>query len=270
MQKKYDVAIVILNYLNYKDTIECVESIKNMNYGEGRIIIVDNGSSNESYSELQKHCGMDRHVVLLKSKENVGFARGNNIGISFARKNNADFVLVVNNDTIFTDPNYISALVKSYKAGIGVIGSKIILKSGKEQDRIKGYIGLKDSFYNAVNGWTYLRGSSFDFPTRRGSYVDILHGSALLFTPDFFRYYKGFYPKTFLYGEEEILYLMCACKNLRQRYVDEVSIYHKEDMSSLMSFNNSSDVMMKYASMSAKYIFYWALRFSLYKKEARK
>ena len=48
------IGIVILNYLNYLDTIECVDSIRQMDYKIAGIVIVDNGSYNESYSILGK------------------------------------------------------------------------------------------------------------------------------------------------------------------------------------------------------------------------
>lgn len=259
VQVNYKVAIVILNYLNYQDTIECIESIFQMQYEICGIVVVDNGSENDSYKILKERFKSNVHVI--KTPKNIGFARGNNYGIAFARnKLHAQFVLCVNNDTIFTDSEYIHKLVSKYESGVGVIGSKIILRNGKEQAPIKDYLEIKDTFYAFINAWSYERGSSFDFQVCQGKSTNILHGCALMFTPDFFKYYKGFYKKTFLYGEEPILYLMCKCKGLSQVYVKETRIYHKEDQSSEMSFNNDVGIKGKYSRQSRKYIFYWALK----------
>ena len=54
MQK---LGIVILNYLNYKDTIECVNSILNMGYPVEGIVIVDNHSENDSFKILKTNTG---------------------------------------------------------------------------------------------------------------------------------------------------------------------------------------------------------------------
>ena len=80
------VGIVILNYLNYKDTIECVESIFNMKYDIAGIVIVDNHSENESYNVLKKLYKNRLNVSVIQSNRNYGFAKGNNIGIKVVRQ----------------------------------------------------------------------------------------------------------------------------------------------------------------------------------------
>lgn len=97
--------------------------------------------------------------------------------------------------------------------------------------------------------------------------VQILHGCCRLFTPLFFKYYDGFYPKTFLYAEEQVLYLMCKYVNIDQTYVPECEIYHKEDRSSEMSFHNDKRIDIKYNLQSYKYVIYWAIKNSFRKKK---
>ena len=65
------LAIVVLNYLNYKDTIECVDSILEMQYSICGIVIVENGSHNESWRMLKKIYGnVNRRVIFqVKSKK---------------------------------------------------------------------------------------------------------------------------------------------------------------------------------------------------------
>ncbi len=266
VQKDNNVAIVVLNYLNYQDTIECVDSILHNKYTISGIVVVDNGSTNESYQYLYRQYSSNNLVQVIKCKTNLGFAKGNNVGIKYARKHlNAQFVLVVNNDTVFTDNEYLKKLMYHYEDGVGMLGSKIILGNGTEQAPIEECLGLKDTFFAFVNAWTYDRGSSFDFPVNQDVRTQILHGCALLFTPDFFKHYRGFYKRTFLYREEPILFLMCRCRGLQQVYVSETSIYHKEDQSSEMSFQNDASVIGKYSRQSLKYVFWWSLRYTLNK-----
>lgn len=262
----YNLSIVILNYLNYMDTIECVNSILEMNYLINGVVIVDNGSYNDSFKKIKEQFSENKRIHTIKSNENLGFAKGNNIGIKYARKKlKSEFVLVVNNDTVFQDKDYLKNLLQHYKKGVGVIGSKIILKNNKEQPRMRAYLDFKDCVFRWINKLSLHYGSCFDFPVNKGKSVEILHGCALLFTQDFFKKYTGFYPRTFLYEEEHILYFMCKQKNLKQVYVPNTWIYHKEDQSSLLSFQNDNRVMNKYMLQSSKYVIWWKIRYEIKK-----
>lgn len=256
----YNVAIVILNYLNYEDTVECVNSILEMQYDISGIVVVDNASDNGSYGFIKKAFKQNKEIHVIKSHKNLGYARGNNLGITYARqKLCAEFVLVVNNDIVFTDREYILKMMGEYKKGVGVIGSKIVLNGSDIQPQMMGFLGLRDCLCRYVNRISETCGSCFDFPVNQGKSVQILHGCALLFTKDFFDKYKGFYPGTFLYMEEHILYLMCELKHLRQAYCQDTEIYHKEDQSSMLSFGNDISVKKFYFSKSEKHVLMWRL-----------
>lgn len=260
------VAIVILNYLNYEDTIECVESILSMQYSICGIVIVDNGSNNNSYQILKAKYNKKNKIKVISSGANLGYAKGNNIGIAYARKYlHADFVLVANNDTIFIDKFYIEGLLKEYQPGVGVLGGRHLLKGNIVEARRISYRGFKTSIPGYINRLSRQHGSCFDFTVAKGEPIMILQGCSLLFTPDFFKKYRGFYKRTFLYNEEVILYYMCMCKNMRQVYVPDVCIFHKQDMSSLMSFQNDPQIFNKYSLQSEKYAIWWELRYYVYK-----
>lgn len=254
------VAIVILNYLNYQDTIECLDSIKILSYPLCGVVIVDNGSANDSCVKIHNRIKQMREVYLIRTKKNMGYARGNNIGINYARKKlGAEFVLVINNDTLLIQPDYIERLLVSYKKNVAVIGSKILLKGGIQLPCYGNY-GIRDCVFQYLNMISTYHGACFNFEIGEDKKDYILHGSALLFTPYFFKFYAGFYPQTFLYGEEYILYFMCKCKGMRQKYVSSAKIFHKEDQSSGQSFGNKQDIIQSYTRQSWKYVIWWSLR----------
>lgn len=266
-KQKFRVSIVVLNYLNYKDTIECVDSALNQNYLIQKIIIVDNGSDNQSVEEIKKYYINNKKIKFICLTKNLGFAKGNNIGIQYAReREGADFVLVVNNDTKFVDVNYVRILIENYDPKTGVIGSAIQLLDGSIQNEHKGWFDLRQCLLYYLNLFSAKRGSSFDFQIGKRNGPKILQGSSLLFTPSFFQYYKGFYPRTFLYHEEEILYLMCVYKKLRQKYVSSTAILHKEDRSSRLSYNNDMHVKTLYQYQSYKYVLLWIIKCKLTRK----
>ncbi len=264
--KEKKLAIVILNYLNYTDTIECIESVLDMNYNIEGIVVVDNASTNESYTVLKRKYKHNEMVHILKAGKNYGFAKGNNIGIRYARTRlGADYVFVTNNDTVFIEQDYFDKLYQYTAENIAVMGSRIKLRDGKYQ----GLSSVNISYGNLL--LQFLIDSFLSFGCsgllveilekwKKKPDVQILHGCALLFTPIFFEHYEGFYPNTFLYHEEEILYLMCQKYGLKQRFVKDALIFHKEDCSSEMSFNNNSKVLRKYSRNSLLHVFFVKLQ----------
>lgn len=117
------IAIVILNWNGKKDTIECLNSLKKITYSNYEIILVDNGSADGSVEMLEKEYP---EINLIKNKENLGFTGGNNVGIKKALEHNADYVLLLNNDTI-VEQDFLEKMVDvaEQDASIGIIGPKI-------------------------------------------------------------------------------------------------------------------------------------------------
>jgi GT2 family glycosyltransferase len=255
-------AIVILNYLNYLDTIECIDSIIENEYDICGIVVVDNHSNNHSCKILQDKYKDRKEIHIIQTKCNLGFAKGNNYGIRYARERlKAEYVLVVNNDTIFIDNNYITKM-ECHEENIGVIGSRILLRKNKIQNMVKTNLHFPFLIIRYLSFWCdyrkyetlqYLLHEMFINNMKQ---EQILHGCALMFTPKFFEYYSGFYPKTFLYCEEEILTIMLKKVGLKQGFVKETMLYHKEDKSSEMSFQNKEQVKLKYLLKSYKHIIF--------------
>ncbi len=261
------ICIIILNYLNYKDTVECVESIFEMAYKITGIVIVDNNSENESYAILKEKYRNQNRIKVLHAKKNYGFAKGNNIGIAYARKYfHSDYIFVVNNDVIFKQKEFFELLLAAHKPGVGVIGPEIHLKGNYVQPRYKHYVTFWENLLLFLRTIACIKESdtwkkilyAYDLDDKIKK--EVLHGCALMFTPDFFEEYNGFYSRTFLYNEEGILYLMCKQKNLEQMYVKEAFLFHKEDQSSEMSFQNNNIIKNKYSLQSHKYLLWWIVK----------
>lgn len=101
------VFIIVLNWNGYKDTIQCIESLQKITYANYKILLVDNGSTDGSQQILKDKFP---HLPLIENTKNLGFATGNNIGINLALEENADYVLLLNNDTI-VDEDFLGELV---------------------------------------------------------------------------------------------------------------------------------------------------------------
>ena len=167
------IAIVILNYNGWEDTIECLESLEttlNSYKYVVSLIVVDNDSKNESVDKLTDFmsrsygndfcCTTDDYeassykCVLYQSKSNLGFSAGNNIGIRISQQRKCDYVMLLNNDTIVDDgflPPLVSMLEKD--STIGMVGPKIYDYYHKDEYTLGGYYsrykGSGYSYYNS-------------------------------------------------------------------------------------------------------------------------
>ena len=99
MAKSPSVWIVVLNWNGLTDTLACVHSLRALRYPTRRIVVVDNGSTDGSVEALRTEAS-DRGIDLLECDRNLGYAGGNNVGIRHALDQGADFILVLNNDTV--------------------------------------------------------------------------------------------------------------------------------------------------------------------------
>jgi len=117
------VAIIVLNWNNYADTKECLKSLENVTYPDYEIAIVDNGSTDGSVTRLEVEFPQYKFI---KSEENLGFAGGNNVGIKYALERAANYVLLLNNDTIVS-PDFLTEMVKIAEEDetVGLVGGKI-------------------------------------------------------------------------------------------------------------------------------------------------
>ena len=123
------VTIILLNWNGKEDTIECLESLKHITYPNYEILLVDNGSTDGSVECFrERYPGME----IIENGENLGFAEGNNVGIRRAMDEGADYVLLLNNDTV-VDPEFLGELVKVGESDpkIGIVGPKICYYNNK-------------------------------------------------------------------------------------------------------------------------------------------
>ena len=135
------VYFILVNYNGYKDTIVCIESLLKINYTNYKIIIVDNYSIDNSLEKLQQI--KSEKIKLINLDENLGFSGGNNIGINLAMENHADFIVLLNNDTIVTK-DFLKPLIEGCgNNGNTITTSKIMY--AKEKNKI-WYGGGNTSF----------------------------------------------------------------------------------------------------------------------------
>lgn len=121
--------IIILNWNNASDTIDCLDSLSKINYQDKEIILVDNASTDGSLERIKSWCqsrsGLNK-IHFMALSENRGFAGGNNVGIKLAMELKAEYVLLLNNDTL-VPVDFLNQLMETIKhdSTIGVLGCRI-------------------------------------------------------------------------------------------------------------------------------------------------
>jgi GT2 family glycosyltransferase len=116
LENRYLVFVVILNWNRPADTIDCVNSLEAQREVSLKVYIIDNGSTDDSITILKKAFPW-LHVVELKN--NLGYAGGMNIGIRTVLDAGANYILLLNNDTI-ADPYMVKNLLSELGPGIGI------------------------------------------------------------------------------------------------------------------------------------------------------
>jgi len=214
------VAVVILNWNGRDDTIECLQSIRGINYPRLMAIVVDNDSSDGSVDAIRSRFP---DFPVLETGANLGYAGGNNVGIRHALEQGADYVMILNNDTTVA-PNMISVMVEASRLDTkaGILGPKIYYYA--EPTRIWS-VGAQ------LNG----NGTSLElispgdaaFLTDEPTVVDAIIGCCMLIRRDVFEKF-GFMTEDYFLCWEEFDY----CSRIAEGgyhclYVPEGEMWHK-------------------------------------------
>lgn len=278
------LGIVILNYLNWWDTVELIETIKKQTFKNYYVVIVDNHSQNDSVKKLEELYLGEGKIHLLEASNNEGFARGNNIGIQYALNElNTQDVFLLNNDTLLLDINYLKNLADiEYSKNVGAIGTKILDGNNRNQNPVYGTHSSREACLGLLRSnflyklfrplLKYLKCLFFLFKksisekkikTGTNSKIErgpfILHGSAILLTKNYLEQYPGLYPETFMFFEENILDFLLKKKSLHAEYYNQISIKHKEDQSSNLAFDDIT--ARKQKMLVTSWLEYLKLRF---------
>lgn len=125
------VLFVILNFNGWQETLTCVDAVLGQSYGNFHILLIDNGSADESLEKLKS---FDNHkkITFIKNPENLGFSGGVNIGINYAIKNHYEYTALLNNDAIVTK-DWLKILVDTLETKKTSVATGLLLSSDGEK-----------------------------------------------------------------------------------------------------------------------------------------
>lgn len=206
-------SIIIVNW-NAKAYLKgCFESILSQSFTDYEIILVDNASSDDSVDFVKDNFPQ---VQIIKNKENVGFAEGNNIGI----KNSKGEIIVLFNPDAVADKNWLSILVDTLQSS-----EKIAAVTGKMY-----YLGDKYGKDAVFCTWSKIdpySAAPYNFHDNEPiSKVDYLSGAAIVIKRDVLEKIGLMDPDYFLYFEETDLCARMIRAGYDLMYIPDALVWH--------------------------------------------
>lgn len=239
-----DVSIIIINYQTPDLVIECIRSIKEKTQGiDYELIVVDNGSKDDSLKKINDAVGADIHLIV--SKQNLGFGKANNLGAKYAQ---GKYIFLLNSDTILMN-NAILELIHYLEnhPDTGIVGGNLYSVDGKENSSYSLSFDDINSIRRAsrriVVGWELcsawlLRKMISPEKMRARAYrknfnhtgkpieVGYIFGTDMMLSRSLFEEVNGFDPEFFMYAEEEELSWRITQKGLKIVSVPDAKIIH--------------------------------------------
>ena len=231
MKEKNKIVFLILHYKIIDETVNCVQSIIS-NYGNENyeVVIVDNGSINGTGEMLKEKYKNNSNIYVIK--------RG------------ANYIIMVNNDIVFTQNNFCKLMIEKYNEfHYAILGPKILLPKGDEfcyNIKVKSikeqhifilllyvrlflaYIGLGKIFEILFKKKNKKRKNRIDINLKRENIP--IYGCCIIFSEDYINRFDGIDDRTFLYCEESLLYLRILENNLKIVYDPQLEILHNHSV----------------------------------------
>jgi len=272
-----EIAIIILNWNNWRDTLECLDSVRQITYTRYQVIIVDNGSTDGSLEKIKAYFtdasrapsgfagskyfeghvspssggskrieaqfeveGSDfasRQITIIRNARNYGYGEGNNVGIRCALQREVDAVVLLNNDTV-VHPEFLTELVKAW-----------------ETQKTAGFFGPKIYYYdmNGRKDVISFAGGELSLLTGRGRAtgkhevdvgqyeaireVDYLEGSCVLVKAHVIDEIGLLDPLFFAYFEDYDWCVRGRNQGYASVYVPHAKIWHKTSASNVDGAN---------------------------------
>lgn len=244
------LSVIIVNY-NVRYFLElCLQSVQDALLDlDSEIIVVDNNSEDDSCKMVLENFP---DVTLIENKENYGFAKANNQGVSKAR---GQYVLILNPDTVIAKDTLIQILkfAKS-RHNFGALGAKLIGGNGRFLSESKRGIPTPLVSLFKLTGFTSRSTGKYyanHLKEDETGVIEILVGAFMLMTRKVYNEVHGFDEKYFMYGEDIDLSYKILNKGYRNYYYADSKIIHYKgectirNAKRLRHFHEAMDIFYK-------------------------
>ena len=188
------VSVILLNWNQWRYTVACLDSLKKQSLRDFEVIIVDNGSEDDSVPKLKKYISRNRSLTiqLFQARKNLGFAAGNNQGIA---KSQGEYIALVNNDsTVNRDYLKEQAGVLDRDESIAIVGAKVYNKYEKKEYLFEEYgTTTLTGMYAGMPGIDRHTRALVESFAISGGAMMFRRKAGLPFDPDYFIYHEDTY-----------------------------------------------------------------------------
>ena len=231
------LSVIILNY-NVRYFLEqCVLSVQNaLETIDGEIIVIDNNSSDDSCEMMEQ---LFPNVKLIRNNENIGFPKGNNIGVTQAQ---GEYICILNPDTVVAEDTFLKVLAFAQKqSDLGILGCKLIDGTGNFLPESKRGIPTPFVAFTKVTGLYKLFPKSRTFGKYYAQYlnenqtgkVEILVGAFMFMNRDLYQELGGFDEDCFMYSDDIDLSYRVLKEGKSNYYFHETSVIHYKGESTI-------------------------------------
>lgn len=221
------VVVVIPNLDGAEELAAAIDSIISQSYSDFELVIVDNGSVDNSRKIIESYCRKDSRIVAIWQDKNYGFTGGVNPGLQLAIKNNSLYVAPFNNDAV-ADKDWLKHLVGFLKhnSEFGIATCKLLHADGKTID------STGDVY--TVWGLPYPRGRNEHAGNQYDKQTIIFgaSGGASMYRVEMIKEIGNFDQDFFAYYEDIDLSFRAQLAGWKVAYVPESIVYHAQGMTS--------------------------------------
>ncbi|HLR24626.1 MAG TPA: glycosyltransferase family 2 protein [Fodinibius sp.] len=228
LSDKPNVYIILVNWNGWKDTVECLQSLQKLDYPNYSIVVVDNGSTDQSVQQIRQRFP---DIHLIENEENLGFAGGNNVGIRNALEREADYIWLLNNDTV-VEKQALTHLVERMEKepDLGICGSRLIYYHRRDTIQVLGG-GRYNKWLATTENFGEHQPVKEPFDRLEiEKELDFIIGASMLVSPKFIDEIGLLSEDYFLYYEE-IDWGIRAGSAFKLGFAPESIVYHKEGAS---------------------------------------
>lgn len=216
------ISIIILNWNSFDVTLDCLESLRKMEYRNFEVVFVDNGSADGSADKLEQSAP---EAKVIRNPVNLGFTGGNNAGMQDALTRDPDYLLLLNNDTIVA-PDFLSQLVRAAESDpkIGILNPKIYYF--EPSNRIWQAGGVHKPWWSSAKQVGCKKVDNGDYDEARE--VSFVTGCALLIKSAIVRQ-VGLLDDQYFLGWEDLDWTVRVMQaGFKAYYVPQSKIWHRE------------------------------------------
>lgn len=237
-------AIIILNYNTFQDTIKLVYELQQQTVANlFQIIVVDNFSPNNSYEQLIPLESTYKNLKVLQTESNLGYAKGNNVGLDYLNKNvHPKYVAILNNDVVL-EKDCFERLIEKYNQleQAAIIAPKQLDINNKEVP-VYSMNNFLDDCLNQFFIFKILHNRKIkpfkDTSGKNAMEVDLVPGSFMFSSFERFKALGFFYPNTFLFMEERFITVAVHTKSWKNYIVLDQTYIHTHSKT-INSFHSS-------------------------------